>query len=451
MMQVRVLSGASSHEENKKVARKVFYMNGLLSKIKGFLLIAKKLILRGKDLMMKNKIVTAFMGIGVLALVIVLVVIFKGTSTKSEETQAKATTVSGSDVSEEPLEENAYPEVNELVKNYYKALADGDMDAIVANRNYTEDTEKIRLEKKSEYIDSYENITCYTKKGLLENTYLAYVYYEVKFKDIDTLAPALNTLYICPNESGKLYIYEGEIDDNVSAYLKSLSTQDDVLDLFNRVQVSYNEAIEKDENLNAFLTELPTKIKTEVGEALAALEAPESTTEETTEEEATGEAAEEVTTEEAPQPAEETVEATETVNVRSSDSETADKIGKAQSGDLFTRLETKENGWSKIKFEDREAYVKSEFLKVVDTAAGAENTNTENTDGEGVDTAETATQGKVTVKETVNVRKSANEASAKLGVAYQGDHFDLIMKQADGWSKINYNGQTGYVKSEFLE
>lgn len=450
-MQVRVLSGASSHEENEKVARKVFYMNGLLSKIKGFLLIAKKLILRGKDLTMKNKKVTAFMGIGVLALVIVLVIIFKGTNTKSEETQAKATTVSGSDVSEEPLEENAYPEVNELVKNYYKALADGDMDTVVANRNYTEDTEKIRLEKKSEYIDSYENITCYTKKGLLENTYLAYVYYEVKFKDIDTLAPALNTLYICPNESGKLYIYEGEIDDNVSAYLKSLSTQDDVLDLFNRVQVSYNEAIEKDENLNAFLTELPTKIKTEVGEALAALESPESTTAETTEEAATEEAAaEEVTTEETAketqQPTEETVEATETVNVRSSDSETADKIGKAQTGDRFTRLETKENGWSKIRFEDQEAYVKSEFLKVVDTA-----TEAENTDDETANTAETATQGKITVKETVNVRKSANEASDKLGVAYQGDQFDLIMKQADGWSKINYNGQTGYVKSEFIE
>lgn len=427
-------------------------MKGLLSKIKEFLQYAEKLILRGKDLIMKNKKTTAFMGIGIFSLIIVLVVVFKGINTKEEEVQTKATVSSGS-VSEEPLEENAYPEVNELVKNYYKALADGDMDAVVANRNYTEDTEKIRLEKKSEYIESYENITCYTKKGLLENTYLAYVYYEVKFKDIDTLAPALNTLYICPNESGKLYIYEGEIDDNVSAYLKALSTQDDVLDLFNRVQVSYNEAIEKDEKLNTFLTELPTKIKTEVGEALAALEAPESTTEEAATEEATTEEAttEETPVEEVQQPAEETVEVTETVNIRSSDSETADKIGKALGGEQFTRLETKENGWSKIKFEDQEAYVKSEFLKVVDTATETENTDDETADTESADTADSPSQGKITVKETVNVRKSANEASAKLGVAYQGDRFELIMKQADGWSKINYNGQTGYVKSEFLE
>ncbi len=421
-------------------------MNDILSKIEEFLQVAKKLILKGKDLTKKNKKVASFIGMAVLAFIVVLTLLLRGTNTKSEETQAKVTTVSGGSVSEEPLEENAYPEVNELVKNYYKALADGDMDNVVANRNYTEDTERIRLEKKSEYIDSYENIICYTKKGLLENTYLAYVYYEVKFKDIDTLAPALNTLYICPNESGKLYIYEGEIDDNVSSYLKALSTQDDVLDLFNRVQVSYNEVIEKDEKLNEFLTELPTKIKTEVGEALAALESTEDTTEEVTEQATEEVPAQEESTEEAPQPVEETVEAIETVNVRSSDSETADKVGKAQSGERFTRLEAKENGWSKIKFEDREAYVKSEYVKVVDATAEPVNAETQNADN-----TVTESQGRITVKETVNVRKSANESSAKLGVAYQGDHFDLIMKQADGWSKINYNGQTGFVKSEFLE
>lgn len=421
-------------------------MNDILSKIEEFLQVAKKLILKGKDLTKRNKKVASFIGMAVLAFIVVLTLLLRGTNTKSEETQAKVTTVSGGSVSEEPLEENAYPEVNELVKNYYKALADGDMDNVVANRNYTEDTERIRLEKKSEYIDSYENIICYTKKGLLENTYLAYVYYEVKFKDIDTLAPALNTLYICPNESGKLYIYEGEIDDNVSSYLKALSTQDDVLDLFNRVQVSYNEVIEKDEKLNEFLTELPTKIKTEVGEALAALESTEDTTEEVTEQATEEVPAQEESTEEAPQPVEETVEAIETVNVRSSDSETADKVGKAQSGERFTRLEAKENGWSKIKFEDREAYVKSEYVKVVDATAEPVNAETQNADN-----TVTESQGRITVKETVNVRKSANESSAKLGVAYQGDHFDLIMKQADGWSKINYNGQTGFVKSEFLE
>jgi len=429
-------------------------MNGLMSKVKELLHDAKELILRGKDRVLENKKIVAIV-VAACAVVIVVAVIGLRESKKGREAlEASTDTVSGSEVAEEPLEENAYPEVNELVNKYYKALADGDMDTVVACRNYTEDTEKIRLQKKSEYIDQYENITCYTKKGLLENTYLAYVYYEVKFTGIDTLAPALNTLYICPNEDGALYIYDSEIDENVSEYLKALSTQDDVLGLFNRVQVSYNEAIEKDENLNTFLAELPTKIKTEVGEALALLEAEDAQAEATAEnttEESTEESTEETT--ETEQPTTQTVETTDTVNVRSSDSETADKIGKAAAGEQYTRLEARENGWSKILFEDKEAFVKSEFLKVVDSAeaedAGAAEENAEETEA---DTEQTVTtQGKVTAKETVNVRKSANESSDKLGVAYQGDQFDLIMKQADGWSKIDYKGQTGFVKSEFVE
>lgn len=429
-------------------------MNGLLSKIKAFLQAAERLILRGRDLIMENKKITAIAGVIIAVCIIVMIIVGKGLGKPTATTETAVNTVSGSEVAEEPLEENAYPEVNDLVNKYYVALADGDMDTVVACRNYTEDTERIRLQKKSEYIDQYENIICYTKKGLLENTYLAYVYYEVKFKDIDTLAPALNTLYICPNESGELYIYEGEIDDNVSEYLKALSTQDDVLDLFNRVQVSYNEAIEKDENLNKFLAELPTKIKTEVGEALAALEVSDSVSDNAVSENVVEEATEETAQAEDIQPTQvitETVETTDTVNVRSSDSEIADKIGKAIAGERYTRLEAKENGWSKIQFGDKEAYVKTEFLKVVDTSAETDTNDNAETPTAETPAADTATQGKVTAKETVNVRKSANEASDKLGVAYQGDQFDLIMKQADGWSKIDYKGQTGFVKSEFVE
>ena len=55
------------------------------------------------------------------------------------------------------------------------------------------------------------------------------------------------------------------------------------------------------------------------------------------------------------------------------------------------------------------------------------------------------------MKETVNVRASQSQDSEKLGVAYQGDKLELIMKLADGWCKVKYNGKTAYVKSEFVE
>ena len=43
-----------------------------------------------------------------------------------------------------------------------------------------------------------------------------------------------------------------------------------------------------------------------------------------------------------------------------------------------------------------------------------------------------------------------SETSAKLGVIYQGEKVKKIMDYAEGWSKVEYNGKTGYVKTEYL-
>ena len=66
------------------------------------------------------------------------------------------------------------------------------------------------------------------------------------------------------------------------------------------------------------------------------------------------------------------------------------------------------------------------------------------------DAAQTAS-GTVKVKESVRIRKSASTDGEVLGTAYAGEEYPLLMKQADGWSKIEYKGQTAYVKSDYVE
>jgi len=196
--------------------------------------------------------------------------------------------------------------------------------------------------------------------------------------------------------------------------------------------------------LSKFLDELPDILTAKVGEELAKLEAateesePETTQEEVVPEETTQEATEETTVVKK-------VKTTDVVNVRSSDSETADKLGKTAKGDEFTMLEEKGNGWSKIEYEGKEAYIKSDYLEVVsEETVVVENDNSE-------DAADSPTEGTATVTTTVNVRASASETAERLGVCYQGDQLEIIMKQADGWTKVKYKSKTGYVKSEFLE
>lgn len=65
--------------------------------------------------------------------------------------------------------------------------------------------------------------------------------------------------------------------------------------------------------------------------------------------------------------------------------------------------------------------------------------------------AEVESNGTVTVLENVRIRSGASETSEKLGTAYAGQKLELVMKQADGWTKIKYNGSIAYVKSDYVE
>ncbi len=61
----------------------------------------------------------------------------------------------------------------------------------------------------------------------------------------------------------------------------------------------------------------------------------------------------------------------------------------------------------------------------------------------------TAQNRQTRVNSTVNVRSEASTESAR--VAYQGESITQIESYENGWSKVDFNGQTGYVMTEYLE
>ena len=343
------------------------------------------------------------------------------------------------------LEENAYPDINNLVRTYYDAQAAGDMEAISKLNTYLNDIEKIRVQELSKYIESYPVLNVYTKPGLTENTYVAYVYSEVKFADMEQELPGMQTYYIGQDENGDYFINDGTYDDAIWSYIKDVTLQDDVVDLNNKVVVEYNDLLAEDEELSDFIAYLKEKINEDVGEILAQAETAD-TAQEAQEQETEEAQADEGQTDTVVK----TVRATDVVNIRSSDSEEADKIGKAQIGEEFTLLEERGNGWSKIEYNGADAFIKSDYLEAVSeetVEASAETTQEQEAEP---DAAQTASRT-VKVKESVRIRKSASTDGEVLGTAYAGEEFPLLMKQADGWSKIEYKGQTAYVKSDYVE
>ncbi len=361
-------------------------------------------------------------------------------------------------VPEVPLEQDAVPEINELFSTYYTAMVEGDTDTMSRLVDRLDATEILKAKETSKYIESYPTLEVYTKKGPREDTYVAYVYVELKFVDYDKPVPGMTVYYVCTNDNGEYYINEdGEENDAELKYIRELNLQDDVVDLNNRTAVAYNDMLAEDKELADYLLDMRNEIDKNVGEALAREEGSASDGEQTGEsvDELVG-GSETVASEE-PTEVVTKVKAIDVVNIRTSDSETADKLGKAAIGDEFTLLEEKGNGWSKISYEGGEAYIKSEFLEPSETMqanAGEETPQEpEQTEepAEQADNSSAQTTGTVTVKENVRVRASASESGEKLGTAYIGEKLDLIMKQADGWTKIKYNGQTAYVKSDYVE
>ncbi len=57
---------------------------------------------------------------------------------------------------------------------------------------------------------------------------------------------------------------------------------------------------------------------------------------------------------------------------------------------------------------------------------------------------------RIRLSDSVNIRASMSESADRVGLAYQGDVVTVIMSYAEGWTKVNWNGQTGYIKTEYL-
>ena len=359
-------------------------------------------------------------------------------SEDSGETSAESTEMAVSDVVEEvPLEENTIPEIRTLMCTYYNAYATGDVETIKSISNYLEETDEIRIQAMSEYVESYPEIQVYTKPGPIENSYLAYVYFQMTVKNFEDQISGMETFYVCTKEDGTLYLNEGEVSDEELEYIRVINSQDDVVELYNCVTVECNDTFLNNADLFYYIQEIVNDVQKSTGETLAAQM---GSTEEKVEDSEEGEAAsseaetsaETETTVETESAGPVYAKATTTVNVRVSDSEKADKAGKVSGGTKVEIVEQQVNGWSKIKADGIEGYIKSEYLSLLNTVNASD------------------AIGTVTATSNVNVRALASETADRLGVLAGGETVDLLGKE-NGWCKINYDGQVGYVKEEFVQ
>ncbi len=339
-----------------------------------------------------------------------------------------------------PMVPNEDGAIHTLIATFYNAMALGDTDTMNSVCDEMSVQDMLRYQEMSKYIETYPVLEVYTRPGPEEGSTIAFVYYKVVFAGHEEQFPGYTAHYICTNDANELYMKTSENSEEVNQYVGEVMGRDDVVEFHNRVTVEYNDLMKAQPELLEYLNEMNSAVSAAVGTALADINATETEEEQPAEGDAqTPEDGEDTVegTEQTPaeQPAENVTlyaTATTTVNVRSSDSEQADKLGKVTEGTRLQILEQKVNGWTKVLYDGKDGYIKSEYLELAESAEGMQSIGT------------------VTATTNINVRAAASETAERLGVLAGGDSAELLGNEND-WCKIKYNGQIGYVKADYVE
>ena len=205
------------------------------------------------------------LGLAVVLVIIIGFCIFRlvgGSSSKKKTTGKKTTAVTTSQKDEASTEgagsgsaptasENLAqddPDLLALAQKYYKAVAAKDSATLATIVDPWNDT--VQSETFSSDIESYNNISTYSKEGPVDGSSLVYVYCECKLPNISTAVPSLRQLFVTTNDSKDLVISDwSQYQDFVTESNKS----DDVQDLIREVNSKCQQLAASDPDLKAYL------------------------------------------------------------------------------------------------------------------------------------------------------------------------------------------------------
>lgn len=355
---------------------------------------------------------------GAVALFIILVIVlckFMGTQdkkdTKKDDTQKPEAVESENFKFDSEFQNDSDDAIKALLEKYYAAYVEGDTAELEKVATPISDNEKSYISVLSKYYEKIMNITYYSKSGATDGSYFVSVRNDIKFYDVDSTAPALDFFYI-ETKDGNLYINnlysiynltfaENSMDSDIYTLVQQYMQQDDFVELQNKVQVAYNEALAGDDKLSKMLGDTIDKAIREWAASIkqSGSETTETTTEQTTE----------------------------------------------QDKNTETPTETNEN-------KNTETQTPSETDNNSQTPE--ENNNSESKDTNDNNASEPAqTTSKVKTIDIVNVRAGASSDSELLGKLTDGVVLTKLGEDGE-WTIVEYSGGKdgkGYIKTEFLE
>lgn len=327
----------------------------------------------------------------VFVLMIVVLAFFMN---KDEEEAAVQYSADGGEV----FAVDAFPEIAALITEYYACYAAGDFETLQTLAAPFSEHELAYMSLLSQYVESYQNMTFYTKSGLDSSSYLVNVYLEMKFEGVDTLAPGLDFFYVRTNEDGTLYIdnsyseynmknNDNPLDVNVHNLIKEHEQQADLIALLTDTTEKFQAAIEADANLYTMVNEtIPAAASAWMAEMMQGGTTPEA----------------DVPSTEVPD--------TEVTETQTPETEV---------------IETPESETPESEEPESETS-ESEVLSFPEGTV-------------------------ITIKEAVKMREGMTTESDVVSTLYEGEKVTVIMSYAEGWTKVEWKDKTGYIRTDLLQ
>jgi hypothetical protein len=339
-----------------------------------------------------------YISVALLVLLLIIILVKGAFSSKSDSQDGTelASEVIATE-SGEALAECTDEELITLIKDYYEAYADADLEALETIAQPITDNEKSYIEAFSKYYEEFQNITCYSSPGATEDSYLVSAVYDLKFYDIKTAAPGMEFFYVERDGKGNMIVNnryssynisfrESDMDDDIYAMICSYEKSEGCTALQNEVQTRYDEALASDEDLanlvgNGTLRDVVTKWHDSISSETEVASS-EQNTEEVTEakeddskksseksDEKSGEKTSEKSSEASSEASSESkdtgkVKTKDICKVRKGPGTDYEVLGMVTAGVKLKKLGT-EGDWTKVEFQGSTGYIKSSLLKTV--------------------------------------------------------------------------------------
>lgn len=164
-------------------------------------------------------------------------------------------------IEDAPLTKCEDQNITTLIADYFQAKRDVDMEMMEPLVSDINQIDQEKLITQAEYVEDYQNIVCYTLENKDNGAMRVYIRYDIKLKNIETLAPCLSGVYVTVGSDGKYLIYLSALEENEEEFILSADKNSHVSDLKEEVATQLQTAIDSDEAFRQLYQKMDQEIK----------------------------------------------------------------------------------------------------------------------------------------------------------------------------------------------